>query len=313
MSDSARETDALRPQGAPPSWIVRLLGPLLAWTALALILWKSLPVLAALPEVLARAVSMVTLFASAGTYVWFACRHGAYPRGVWLLAPMAFILTAALSVAVGGHGDHSLIRSMLFLLAAPLLGDMLSRLVEKQEYILPVLVVALVADTWSVFMGPSQLLVESGVVHHLVVSYPVPGRPATPPLPMVGFMDWVFVAFFAQLIARFHLPWKFFGPAIATAVAAGMVALVLCAHPIPLLAALAPAFALFYWRAIVPNRRDALTTGLFLAVLIAVFILVGIIRRGMHPAAPDRAPQSPPQNDLPTPEGVQPPPNTLSR
>jgi hypothetical protein len=255
-----------------------VLAPLAGWTLLALLIWRGL-FGSDLSREAAALLTRLLLFVSTTLYIWLACRDGRFSRAALLTGPLGVLLSLLVSLFLEG-GEASLLRSVFFLLAAPPLGDLVSRLVDRREYLLPALLVAVVADVWSVYFGLSGVLVETGTHTGFTVAYPVAGRPEMPPLPMVGIMDWIFVAFLVCTTVRFDLPRWALGPALALGLAAGGAVLALLQEPVPLLGTIAPAYGLLYLPHLKPRRRDLLVTIAFLAVLVALFAAVSWLRRG---------------------------------
>jgi hypothetical protein len=172
-----------------------------------------------------------------------------------------------------------LLGTILLLLCVPLAGQFIDSLIERKEYIVPAMLVAVVADSWSVFWGPSKALMESGVVHHFTVNYPVAGVEDLPPQPIVGVMDWLFVSFLFFFSQRYALGIRRFLASLVLGFSAGLIILTLLGTAIPLLAALGPAFVLVHYPLIRPGRKEIRTTLLFCLIMIATFWLAGLVRQ----------------------------------
>jgi len=269
--------------------VVRLFKPLVAWALLALALWKGLAHLTPVTPLVAALVTTGAVFLTTPVYILLACRGGPYPKRAWWVAPGALLVGGVIAVFLPVDGEQSLARTLCFLAASPVLGDMLSRLVEDRRHLLPALAVAVAADTWSVFFGPSKTLVETGASKYLTVHYPVAGYAAAPPIQIMGVMDMIFLAFLAFVTLRFDLPRRRLWAAVGLGMGAGVVVLTVLATPIPLLATIAPAYALVYLRQLLPGRKELRTTLLFLAALIGLFWLLSRFRgepAGAQPAPP---------------------------
>ncbi|MFH0910429.1 MAG: hypothetical protein V1918_02820 [Planctomycetota bacterium] len=257
-----------------PGWILRILPPLAGWSLLAILLWRVAPLVAPLPYPVMAVVSMALFFLTTLLYLYLVCREGAFSRGAAWAAFGALAFNFLLSFLLQPDGGVSLARSMLLLFSAPVLGELLSRIVDRRTFLLPVLVVAAFADGWSVFFGLTKRLVASGAVGHVVVSYPVAQETATLPVPIIGVVDWVFLAFLIGAVQRFRLRmWKLV-PAVVLGIGGGWAAMAFLGRPVPLLISIGLGFGFLYCRDICPSWEEVRTTALFLAVLAALFVLI---------------------------------------
>ena len=80
--------------------------------------------------------------------------------------------------------------------AAVLLGTLLGRVMEAPSWLLLAAVVAFLADLWSVFVGPTKVVVEKApvVLDYALVHFPMLG--STEPGAGLGMTDLLFVAVF---------------------------------------------------------------------------------------------------------------------
>lgn len=117
---------------------------------------------------------------------------------------LAGVLTAA-----GAAGAAALSASGMLLLAVPFkvvfasgAGRLLGRQVGEPLWLATVAGVAVVADIWSVFAGPTRAVVERAPVFldYLLVHFPLLGRPGTGM--GLGMSDVIFLALFAAGSAR---------------------------------------------------------------------------------------------------------------
>jgi len=87
------------------------------------------------------------------------------------------------------------------------LGSLLAGFVDSPRYLLPVCVVAAVADLWSVWAGPTRAIVDARseiVQRHTFVAVPV--AEAAQSQPIAGIGDVIFVALLLCIAARLGLP-----------------------------------------------------------------------------------------------------------
>ncbi|MDI6783207.1 MAG: hypothetical protein QME64_03815, partial [bacterium] len=84
------------------------------------------------------------------------------------------------------------------------LGKLIGLLVNERSYIVPLALVAAVADLWSVFAGPTAIIIETPTYYrYFLVCYPQLGSDILHP--MLGLGDFTFLALFLTLIPRFAL------------------------------------------------------------------------------------------------------------
>jgi|GEM_PF-3156389 len=282
-------------QATGAAWEVRLFAPLAGWALVAIGLWRLNHLIPPGWRMYAGPLTYLALFATTIGYVVLACRGGQFPRAATYMAIGAFACSFLVSVLLPPFGTVRLARSILLLAGAPVAGFWVARLVASRQYLVPVLLVAAVADAWSVFFGLSEILVRTGAVEHVAVSYPRVAAPDAAPAPLVGVTDWVFVAFLVLTVYRFGMPaWKL-APALVLGCTAGGVAVWGLGMPVPLLVTIGAAFVIAYFPEVRPSREIMRTTALFLLVLVAVLVTVGLTRRFLSPPeAPAEAPASSP-------------------
>jgi len=178
--------------------------------------------------------------------------------------------------------------AVLFVLTCVFVGRFAARMIREPNLLLPVCVVAAIADVYTVFWGPTGKVLEVApqVVEKLAVSIPKMGSASGPHgvaglsfVAMMGLGDVIFAALFFAAAVRFELNVKrtFWGMLIA--VIAGM-AVVLLYPPVQMmpllpfivvgfLAANYPAFSFT-----AQERRSLLIAGILIGVVAAVLILV---------------------------------------
>lgn len=128
---------------------------------------------------------------------WVVARGSMSARAVGVLAAVGIVGALALS-AVGW-----LVAAASFkVVFAAGVGRLLGFQVGEPLWLAVVAVVALLADTWSVFAGPTRAVVEGapGVLNYLLVHFPILGRPGTGM--GLGMSDLIFLCLFATGSAR---------------------------------------------------------------------------------------------------------------
>ena len=101
---------------------------------------------------------------------------------------------------------------LLFVWLASSFGGLLSYLLRSANMIPPIAAVLALVDVWTVFLGPVGKILKSDnpaavkITQAMTVPLPAPkpsGASAIPPSLVVGFADFLFIAFFVAAISRF--------------------------------------------------------------------------------------------------------------
>ena len=212
------DAEDIQPDPAPE----RRSSPLRAgeWAALLLVacyvLLVATPLIPGLPPVIGSVLATL-LFAALAMALMLALARVA-TRAWHEVASLALFLGAwyVLAQTVGGPGPARVFLnpavSLAFLLACVAAGKLLSRIVRDRNILLPVGIVAGLADLYTVFAGPTgQALQEAPkLVQKLSVAIPQPGSAAGPAghkgLAFAGTMglgDFIFIAMFFAAATRF--------------------------------------------------------------------------------------------------------------
>ncbi|PKK92237.1 MAG: hypothetical protein CVV64_02155 [Candidatus Wallbacteria bacterium HGW-Wallbacteria-1] len=162
-------------------------------------------------------VSGIALFTAAGfmslTALWAIGRMaGTNVSGAVLVLVFAISALADIGInrslangAAGGMHHYGFINLSLMGMAYSG-GTLVSRAVDKVTYILPLSVIAGIADIWSVFAGVTKEVAKSKVaLNYALFSYPVPGFGIRP---LVGATDFLFAALYLSLALKFDLPFR---------------------------------------------------------------------------------------------------------
>jgi len=158
------------------------------------------------------------------------------------------------------------------------MASMLARMVDSARFIVPIGVVAAVADVWSVVAGPTRKILESKGAE-MVMRHAFVGKPAAAGIavqPITGAADIVFVALFMCVAERLGLSVRraaigmFAGLAVGLAAASAFGGL-------PGLPFIAGGFVIAHWRAVRPGREEIVKTAVFVAAMVAIFVIVGLI------------------------------------
>ena len=205
-----------------------------------------------------------------------------------------------------GRGDLArlylgALSSLAFLFLCVAGGRLLSRLLRDRNILLPVAVVAILADIFTVAIGPTGKALEHApeLVQKFSVGLPAAGSAAGPEgakglamLASMGIGDFVFLALFLTAAARFGLPLRRGGAIMATLVCLALAAYFLLPPVlpgIPLLPFIAGGFLLAYAGRLKLSRTERqalLWGGLLLTVLFAV--AAWMMKAGGPPTPPEQ-------------------------
>lgn len=167
-------------------------------------------------------------------------------------------------------------------IAAFFLGRLVAHRVAQASYLVPVAVVASIADVWSIVAGPSRALLESRIAAQFTVGAPAiaAGGGAGAAFGSIGVSDLVFLAFFLAVGRRFSLPQgrTVMALAVALAVCAAVVNLV-DLPGIPALPFLCAAFIAAHWTRTRPGRREVKLTLGFAGILVLIMTSVSLLVR----------------------------------
>jgi len=166
----------------------------------------------------------------------------------------------------------------LLLLQVAMVGGLwVAGLVERASFIVPMLLVAGLADIWSVAFGVTRSIVDADQIAWVCLSYPVAGRPN--PALVIGAADILFVALLLRLSVQFHLGLSRSVLAVCSGAMLGFLVAGASGGGIPGLPFIGVAFALVHWRRLRPGRKEMKETLAFIAVVTVALVIVGLIRR----------------------------------
>jgi len=210
---------------------------------------------------------------------------------IWILMKGSFHFYEAVGLFVLGAAINLLVYNVFSGLAARLvvgfslitagygMGALLARMVESVRYIVPMCAVATIADIWSVIAGPTRKIIESEsriALQHAFVVYPAAAG-ASEIQPVAGVTDLVFVALFLCLASRLGLDVRRAALGMFAGLAAGL-AIASLVGGVPGIPFLAAGFVVTSWKDVRPGRKEIITTATFIAVMLAIFAAVWVLR-----------------------------------
>jgi hypothetical protein len=181
--------------------------------------------------------------------------------------------------------------STLFLLACLLVGKLLSRVIREPALVLPVSIVAAMADVFTVFWGPTGEALDKApaLVARMSLNIPQAGSAAGPAgaaamaqVATIGLGDFIFLALFMSLAARFGFPLLRSAVAMGACAGGGIVAALAAPATLPgmpLLPYLAGGFVLANHRTLRLTPREARDMLIGVAVVAGLLAVAALVLR----------------------------------
>lgn len=167
--------------------------------------------------------------------------------------------------------------NICILLAALAAGSFLSRIVEKVTYIIPISLIAGIADIWSVFApgGVTKTLVaKKEVLNYALLSFPVFTHGIRP---LMGGTDFIFAVLYICLSEKFSLSRKRTLILISLSFVLSTLLAVAAGIGIPVLPIMGVLFILFHFKDIKIIDKAELkeaVTGIIIVILMLVFVTI---------------------------------------
>jgi len=171
---------------------------------------------------------------------------------------------------------HYLAAINLSLLGIALCGGLLaSGIIKKTSYLIPLSVIAGIADCWSVFAGVTKQIAASRVAtNYFLVNFPVSGQGIQP---LIGVADFLFSAMYLDLSQRFNLSMKRTLFVLITSFLASITLATLIGTGLPVLPIMAVLFIAAHYdriRIVDPReKKDALIGATIVAGILAAATL----------------------------------------
>jgi hypothetical protein len=156
-------------------------------------------------------------------------------------------------------------------------GVLISSIIKKASYIIPLAATAGIADIWSVSYGVTNTIVQSRTaMNFLLFSFPVSGKGF---LPIIGMTDYIFAGMFLSLSYNFNIPVQRTRYLIAASFILSISVAVFGGIGVPVLPVMGVSFILGnynYVRIVDPEEKKEAVHGLL--IIIAALALITIIK-----------------------------------
>jgi len=144
--------------------------------------------------------------------------------------------------------------------------------IDEIAHLLPVAIVATVADIWSVSAGATAKIVVSSAINYFLLRFPMPGYGTIPYL--IGLTDFLFFAIFFQAAVRFELGVKKNVLLLLASFFIAVAAAIFFATGLPVLPFMAILFVIGNYRRLSLKKEEIRQILLFVVFIIIAFTLI---------------------------------------
>ncbi len=176
-----------------------------------------------------------------------------------------------------------LISDLAIIFIAVLLGKLLASSVQQRSWIIPIALVAMVADIWSVSYGPTDYLISlpPEVMRHFLLFYPLLGastlEATTVPYwmrPFIGMSDVIFLCLYLELARKFELHTTLSRIAMGAAMLIPIALASFAEKGIPALPFMSAIFIFVNFRYLDFNKKELVQCVVFIAVLACILFIL---------------------------------------
>jgi hypothetical protein len=158
------------------------------------------------------------------------------------------------------------------------IGKIIALGVNQRSYLAPLSLVASVADLWSVWGGPTHVLLKQTTYwNYFLITYPLLGTNQI--LPTLGLGDITFLALYFSLIPQYNLRVRLTSWSIIVAFSGCFLLSLLAGKGLPVIPFISAAFLIVNWNQLEFKKEDIRVTFIFIGVfLITAFIFSHYLR-----------------------------------
>lgn len=158
------------------------------------------------------------------------------------------------------------------LLLAAGIGLWIGTGIDEKAHLIPIALVATLADIWSVSAGATAVIIRSEQIHYFLLRFPIIGGPK-PAVPfLIGLTDFLFFGIFYQAALRFRLGERKNLLLLAASFLIAVSSALLAGVGLPVLPFMGLLFTAGNWRNLQLKREDLKQMLLFLAGVLLVFV-----------------------------------------
>ncbi|MCX7766068.1 MAG: hypothetical protein N2246_05115 [Candidatus Sumerlaeia bacterium] len=182
-----------------------------------------------------------------------------------------------------GYGWSFLISDLAIIFIGVLLGKLLASSVAQRSWIIPIALVAMVADVWSVTYGPSYYISTQPpkVLRHFMLFYPLLGASTTEATiipywlrPFVGMGDVIFIALYLELVRKYelHIFWSRLAMTVAMMIPITLASL--AGKGVPALPFMSAFFVFTNFRYLEVKKNELIQCVIFICVMMAILFTI---------------------------------------
>ncbi len=149
--------------------------------------------------------------------------------------------------------------------------------IDEISHLIPVAIVATLADIWSVSAGATSLIIVSSAINYFLLRFPLPGTAEIPYL--IGLTDFLFFAIFFQAARRFKLGTARNAVLLLSSFLITVAAAIFFGAGLPVLPFMAVFFVAGNFRRLEIKREEIKQILIFSVVILAAFSAVTFFAR----------------------------------
>ena len=165
-----------------------------------------------------------------------------------------------------------LLLCLLQLTLASGIGLWIGNGIDAVSHLIPVAVVATLADIWSVSAGATSMIIVSSAINYFLLRFPLPGTSEIPYL--IGLTDFLFFAIFFQAARRFNLGTARNAVLLLSSFLVAVAAAIFFGMGLPVLPFMALIFVAGNFRRLELKREEIKQILIFSVIILAVFSAV---------------------------------------
>jgi uncharacterized membrane protein len=158
------------------------------------------------------------------------------------------------------------------------IGMIVAKGVSERSFLVPLSLVASIIDVWSVWGGPSKMIVDNPQSHHyFLLLYPLLGTPQI--YPTIGLGDITFMSLYLGVVPQYQLKQRQTSWALAGAIFAVYLLSVLSGKALPAIPFISAAFLMVNWKLLEFKKKELQTTFFFIIIFLAILILIAQVNK----------------------------------
>lgn len=154
------------------------------------------------------------------------------------------------------------------------IGLWIGKGIDEVSHLIPVAIVATIADIWSVSAGATAQIVVSSAINYFLLRFPVPGSGSIPYL--IGLTDFLFFAIFYQAAIKFELGARKNAIILGCSFMPAIGGALFFQTGLPVLPFMAVFFVAGNFSKLKLNKEDIKLIAAFILVILTIFTLITV-------------------------------------